>query len=142
MAPLLPVDLGDTSNMEFRLVRLRQSLADLAASPWIGLGANSFGQRHADPSQSFRSDYLGMLPFTVLYDAGLIGLAGFLLFIAGTVIHLLRWRVAPVALAFAASLAIMLMSYVMTDALRFASNWILIGAALGLAYRGQAGREA
>lgn len=139
---LLPVDLGDTSNVEFRLVRLRQSLADLPASPWIGLGANSFGQRHADPSQSFRSDYLGMLPFTILYDAGLIGLAGFLLFVAGTVAHLLRWRVAPVALAFTVSLAIMLMSYLMTDALRFASNWILIGAAVGLAYRWPAWREA
>ena len=142
VAPLLPVDLGDTSNLEFRLIRLQQSLVDLAASPWIGLGANSFGQRHADPSQSFRSDYLGMLPFTVLYDAGLIGLAGFLLFIAGMVVHLLRWRVVPAAPAFAASLVIMLMSYVMTDALRFASNWIFIGAALGLAYRGHAGREA
>ena len=138
---LLSVDLGDTSSMEFRLVRLRQSLADLPASLWIGLGANSFGQRHADPSQGFRSDYLGMLPFTILYDAGLIGLAGFLVFVAGTVSHMVQSRGGPVAVAFAASFAIMLMSYVMTDALRFASNWVLIGAALGLAYRGQAGRQ-
>lgn len=132
---VLPIDLGDTSNLEFRLVRLQLSLDDLAASPWIGLGANSFGQRHADPSQEFRADYFGMLPFTVLYDAGVIGFAAFILFVASTGVELLRWRLYLMATAFGTTLAIMLISYVMTDALRFASNWIVIGAGLGLAHR-------
>jgi hypothetical protein len=141
LAPVVPIDLGDTTNLDYRLVRLRQSFGDLPASPWIGLGANSFGQRHANPTLSFIPDYLGMLPFTVLYDAGLIGFAGYLVFFGSIGLTLLRWRLNPISSAFAASLAIMLISYVMTDALRFASNWIVIGAALGLACRWRPGES-
>lgn len=135
----MPIDLVDASTLEFRLVRLRESLSDLQASPLIGMGANSFGQRHADPSQSFKSDHLAMLPFTIVYDAGLLGLAGFLVFFLGIALVLLRWRVPAASASFAASIAIMLASYATTDALRFAWNWLLIGAALGLAYRWRAG---
>ena len=132
--------MSDPGNLEFRLVRLRQALGDIATSPVIGLGANSFGQRHADPSQAFRADYLGMLPFTVLYDAGAIGLAGFALVCAGAVWRLWRWRAPLFAAAFLTALAIMFASYVMTDALRLAFSWIVIGTALGLAYRASEAR--
>lgn len=132
--PLIPVDLTSTDNLAFRLVRLRQAVEDVSRSPWIGLGANSFGQRHADPSQNFRPDYLGMLPFTVLYDAGMVGLIGFATFFIGLLGALLRWGSGHLSAAFIASMTIMLASYVMTDALRFATNWLIIGVALGLAY--------
>jgi hypothetical protein len=140
-APIIQVDLGDPGTLDHRLVRLRQSFGDLPASPWIGLGANSFSQRHFDPTNSFTADYLGMLPFTVLYDAGFIGLAGYLLFFGGIGLEMLRWRLAPISAAFVAVLAIMAVSYLMTDALRFASNWIVIGAALGMAFQWRSARE-
>jgi hypothetical protein len=130
--PLLPVEITDPGNLEHRLERLEESFKDLPASPLIGLGANSFGQRHLDPSQSLQPDYLAMLPFTVLYDAGLVGLAGFGLFVAATAWRLLRWRRRSLGAAFLAAAAILLASYVMTDAHRFAWNWLLIGSALGL----------
>jgi hypothetical protein len=76
-----------------------------------------------------------MLPFTVLYDAGVIGLAGYLLFFGAIGLEMLRWRLAPISAAFVGVLAIMAVSYFTTDALRFASNWIVIGAALGMAFR-------
>lgn len=136
--PPIPIDMGDPGNLEARLVRVRQALQDIQQSPILGLGANSFGQRHADPSQAFRADYLGMLPFTVLYDSGIVGLAGFALFGLGSLLHLWRWRVPFFASAFLAALAIMFASYVMTDALRLAFSWIVIGTALGLAHRAQA----
>jgi hypothetical protein len=45
------------------------------ANAITGLGANSFGQRHLEPTQPGVPGYLGILPLQILYDAGLIGVA-------------------------------------------------------------------
>jgi hypothetical protein len=132
VAPRPPVDLGSDTNLAFRLIRVQQAIQDLAGSPWLGLGANSFGQRHGDPTQAFLPDYLGVFPLTVLYDAGLIGFAGFLLFALWTIRTI--WRSArPERAAYLASFAVMITAYAATDAFRFAQNWLIIGAGVGIA---------
>lgn len=42
-----------------------------------GLGTNSFGQRHLSRTLPGEPDYLGNLPLTVLYDAGVVGVVLF-----------------------------------------------------------------
>ena len=46
----------------------------------FGLGTNSFGQRHLDPTNIQEVGYLGNLPLVILYDTGLVGAAIALLF--------------------------------------------------------------
>lgn len=130
--PRPPVDLGSDTNLSFRLTRMQQAIHDLTASPWLGLGANSFGQRHADPTQSFLPDYLGVFPLTIVYDAGMIGFAGFLFFAQWAIRTI--WRSGrPERAAYLASLAVMIPAYAATDAFRFAQNWLIIGAGVGIA---------
>jgi hypothetical protein len=126
------VDLGSETNLSYRVTRARMAIQDLAGSPWLGLGANSFGQRHADPTQAFLPDYLGLFPLTIVYDAGLIGFAGFVIFALWAVRTI--WRSAgPERAAYLASLAVMVPAYAATDAFRFAQNWLIIGAGIGIA---------
>jgi hypothetical protein len=135
----VPVDLGSDTNLTFRLTRTQQAIEDFSGSPWIGLGANSFGQRHLDPTQSFKPDYLGVFPLTIVYDAGLVGFSGFLLFAVWSIRTI--WRSGrPERAAFLASLAVMVPAYAATDAFRFAENWLVIGAGVGMALAAR-GRE-
>lgn len=131
--------------VSFRLERIPVALGDLPRSPFIGLGAESFGQRHLDPSQPGKPDHLAILAVAAIYDAGILGAAalaiGFILVFVGL------WRAAGAAnrtgdgksvgaaAAFIGSLASMLVSYQATNALHFAVNWIIVGAAVGLIAR-------
>lgn len=129
----------------FRLERVPVALDDLGRSPVIGLGAESFGQRHADPSQDGLPDHLAILAVAAAYESGIIGwlalATGFgLLFV-------LLWRsgrsafdledrsLIGAAAAFAGSLAAMLVAYQATNALHFAINWIIIGCGAALSAR-------
>jgi hypothetical protein len=129
----------------FRLDRVPIAIRDLPESPLIGFGAESFGQRHVDPSQKGLPDHLAILAVAAVYDAGILGALalaiGFFLVLVGL------WRVAGTAsgagdgptvgaaAAFVGSLVSMLVSYQATNALHFAINWIVIGAAAALIAR-------
>lgn len=71
----------------------REAVHDLTGLHWLtGLGTNSFGMRHIDPTTIFRATpapaYLGNLPLNTVYDVGLIGLA----ILAAAALRLIRER--------------------------------------------------
>jgi hypothetical protein len=139
--PAIPVDLGSDVNISYRLERAAQALRDLLRSPVIGMGANSYGQRHLDKSEPPQPDYVSTFPITVVYDAGLVGAAGFCIFVLAMVMALWRSTNRRLAAPYLASMVVMAVAYVSTDALRFSQNWLIFGAALGLACRPMLSRE-
>ncbi|HEX9043728.1 MAG TPA: O-antigen ligase family protein, partial [Candidatus Limnocylindrales bacterium] len=126
-----PTPTADT--LAFRLDRVPAALADIKAHPIIGLGAATFGQRHARSDAPDTPDYIGMLALVAVYESGILGTLalslGFLLLLA-----LLVTTVADVgrAAAYAGAVVSFLVSYEATNALWFSINWLLIGAALAL----------
>lgn len=142
-----PTVVPATDTVSFRFDRIPLALDDLRRSPLIGLGIGSFGQIHEDASQR-APDHIAILVIASLHDAGLVGTAGltagFLLLLFG----LLKRAGSPdteagesrtgMAAACAGSLAAMLVSYQATNALHFALNWIIIGAAVAVSVRGGA----
>jgi len=123
----------------FRLERVPPALEDLATSPWIGLGANSFGQRHIDPSSGGAPDYIAILALALVYEAGIIGTLFITVAVGLLLLALFRasrsgWAMG-LAAAYLAAIATLLVAYQATNALVFALNWLLGGAALALAAR-------
>ena len=128
--------------ISYRMDRVPVALNDLRSSPLIGLGAESFGQRHVDPEQvGSPPDHIAILAVAVLYDSGILGAAAlavaFLLLLAGlwTASRPVREDDAsPVgpAAAFIGSILALLVTSQATNALHFASNWMVVGAAVAL----------
>jgi hypothetical protein len=122
----------------FRVERIPMALKDWPRDPIIGLGANSFGQRHADPSQGGAPDHLAILAVAALYESGLLGSAG--LAIGFGLILLALWRASrhprtgPIAAAYLGSLVCLLVSYQATNAINFSLIWLIAGAGLALAF--------
>ena len=122
-----------------RLERVAPALEDLATSPWIGLGANSFGQRHGDTSRGGAPDHIAILALALPYEAGIVGALIFSLAVALLLLALLRasrlgWAMG-LAAAYLAAIVALLVAYQSTNALVFGLNWLLGGAALALAAR-------
>jgi hypothetical protein len=123
----------------YRLERVAPALDDLATSPWIGLGAASFGQRHADSSQGGAPDHIAILVVALVYEAGIIGALFFSLAVGLLLLALVRasrsgWAMG-LAAAYLAAIVTLLVAYQATNALVFGLNWLLGGAALALAAR-------
>ena len=140
-SPPIAVDLGSSENLTYRAERLTQALRDVLSSPIIGLGANSYGQRHLDKSQPPQPDYLSTFPVTILYEAGLVGAAGFGIFVVVLVMTVWRSPNRQLAAPYLAAMVVMALAYASTDALRFSQNWLIFGAALGLSCRPLLSRE-
>ena len=128
--------------ISYRLDRVPVALTDLSSSPLIGLGAESFGQRHVDPEQTGSPpDHIAILAVAVLYDSGILGAAAlgiaFVLLLVGLWMASRPTRagdmstVGPAA-AFIGSIVALLVTSQATNALHFASNWMVIGAAVAL----------
>jgi hypothetical protein len=130
----------------FRLARIGPAIDDMKTSPLIGLGADSFGQRHADSSQAGAPDHLGFLGLVIPYESGIVGTIGFVA--AWTVLFWLLVRALRdgprrgLAAAFLGSLVSLAVAYQATNAIHFAINWLLGGAALALAIDARAARNA
>jgi hypothetical protein len=123
--------------VRYRLERVPVAINDLIQSPLIGLGAASFGQRHLDPSRPGMPDHIAILAVAALYEAGVIGAGALVLLFALVAVALLRALAASPDLhdaamtgAYAAAVVTLLVAYQATNAIHFALNWLLIGAAL------------
>jgi O-antigen ligase len=95
--------------------------------PLLGLGPDTFGERYEEPTCDCPAHIPNQLSAT-FYETGLIGLVS-LLALLGLVL-LRAWQVRLTA--YVAALIVLVVGYQFTDAIRFASLWILVGAAIGL----------
>jgi hypothetical protein len=109
------------------------AIDDIHGLSWsVGLGLNSFGQRHLDPTLPDRPTpgYLGSLPLQVVYDTGLIGA----LLLAGAFVSV--WPRSREGRRRALGLVVVvLVSTTATSTLWFGSTWALVA----LAARGRMG---
>ena len=118
----------------FRLNRITPALQDLSNSLLIGLGANSYGQRHLDPSNPGQPDHIAILAVAALYESGVVGAAGLAIGFGLVLLALFkatrrrpdRGKIA----AYAGALVCLLVAYEATNALNFALIWLLAGAGL------------
>lgn len=127
----------NTGTIAFRLVRFEIALYEWPMSPILGLGTNSFGQRHLDASQNYAPDYLPSLFIVTLYDIGLVGLLILLSVFGVLVWALIRVtkggvRESALALALLCGVISLLVSYQGTNAFWFSYNWIIMAIALRL----------
>ncbi len=123
-----------------RISEWRLALEDLPKSPIIGLGTNSFGQRHIDPKKAAtnpKGSFLGNLWMRSLYDGGIIGLLALVAFWASIMwpkraIRESRGDLAPVAWPFTFMVVMMAGAYIFTDASLQIWPWIVFGVAAAL----------
>jgi len=125
---------ADYSTLTFRFVRVDLALEEWTTNPLLGLGTNSFGQRHYDPSQENAPDYLGVLFVQNLYDAGIVGLGLLLALIILQVkrgVKFLKLSPDPKYKALMKGLLIgflaLIVAYQSTSAFWFGFNWIYLG---------------
>lgn len=111
-----------------RVSSLATALGDLGDWNWIhGLGANSFGQRHFEPTRPGEQipAYLPSLPLEVLYSGGVIGVA----ILGAAMVAARPWRLVRSGRAWGV-FAIYMVSAASTSPFWFASTWVLVAAAI------------
>ena len=122
-----PFSLDDGTG-RYRSRTWSQAFADLGSNgtAWLtGLGANSFGQRHLDPSLpgSGARWYLGNLPLQLVYDGGVVAVI-----ILGTLAgRLMKIRTSALSFVFVGSYLILGIS---TSTLWLMQSWIFIAMLL------------
>jgi hypothetical protein len=118
---------GGSDTVGLRWRNLQIAMAGGLTSPIVGLGTDSFGQRFDEPTCQCPAHIPNQLSAT-FYESGLIGLVSLIALVALTLVR--GWQV-PLY-AYVAAIVALVVGYQVTDAMRFASNWILIGATIGL----------
>ena len=132
-----PNPAGQLETWDYRMERVRVGIDEWSASPWIGRGAFSYGQRHVDASGV--EEVIAVWPVAALHDGGLIGLSGLLALVGLLGVRL--WRASadsargPTAAAFAAAGVVLLVAYLATTAFHFAVTWLILGGALASTLR-------
>lgn len=119
----------DEGTGRYRAVSWERAFQDLDDGGWIawvsGLGANSFGQRHLDPSLLGTGArwYLGNLPLQLLYDGGFISV---ILVVVGVVrvFPYYAWRIGSIFLSVYTLFAIS------TSTLWLLQSWIFLAIVL------------
>lgn len=122
--PVEYVGTGDT--IALRMRNSLRALEEIPRSPIIGLGTDSYGQRHLDDGCRCPS-HISNLTVATLYESGIVGsiaLVGLLAVTAFAVWQLGAW-------GYGAAIIAMMIGYQATDAFRFAISWIVLGAILG-----------
>lgn len=112
----------------YRLKSVVSATADIRAAGFksaIGLGTNSFGQRHDEPSQPGKPGYLGILPLVIIYDTGIPGAILATAFAIGV---LRRGRYGPGT--HAGILAGLAVAATATNPMWFAFVWVVIALLL------------
>jgi hypothetical protein len=99
-----------------------------AGDALLGLGMNTFGQRHLDPTvpELDRGYYLGNLPLEIFYDTGIVGV----LLLMGAVLSMRPLRRERPGRA-VGLIIIFLVCSIATSTFWFGSTWLLIAMALG-----------
>ena len=118
------VGTGDTV-----AVRMRSITAALDAfpdSPIIGHGTDAMRQAEIEITCQCPM-HIGNLPVATIYEAGIVGTIG----LVGLVVLVLLGAVRLSAVALFGAIIAMLVGYLVTDALRFGLNWILLGVIPG-----------
>jgi hypothetical protein len=115
---------------QLRVETWTKALGDIHGSTnaLVGLGLNTFGQRHIDPTapELDRAYYLGNLPLEIFYDTGLVGI----LLLAGAVASMRPLRRKRPGRA-VGLIIIFLVCSIATSTFWFGSTWLLIAMALG-----------
>ncbi len=120
----------NSDSIQLRLDVIPVAVEDWGRDPIIGLGADSFDQRH--------QDHIAILAVATLYESGVVGFAG--LTIGFALILLALWRASrrsaagPMSAAYLGSLVCLLVAYQATNAINFAEIWLLAGAGLAMAF--------
>lgn len=98
-----------------------------SADAIVGLGLNTFGQRHLDPTapELDRDYYLGNMPLEIFYDTGLVGV---LLLVAALASMRPLRRARPGRAA--GLIVIFLVCSIATSTFWFGSTWLLIAMAV------------
>jgi hypothetical protein len=116
-------DLSSGTGLQ-RVENWKTAIRDLdAGNALMGLGTNSFGQRHLEPTLPAKPTpaYLGNLPLQVFYDSGLVGV----LLIVGVLVTALprarRSRARSLGL-----FAVFLVASLGTSSFWFATTWIFL----------------
>jgi len=133
-------DIGvseSSGTLAFRLERFKLALQEWPSSPILGLGTNSYGQRHWDPTQDYAPDYLPNLVLATLYDTGILGLLVLIVvfvallgaLISATFRHHTSWQ-GVLALAMLCGSAVLFVSYQATNGFWFSYVWIILAVAL------------
>ena len=132
-----PTLLPAEDTIGFRLARVGPALDDFRQSPVIGLGASSFGQRHEYEGKPGAPDHLPILALAVPYEAGVIGVLALglaLMLVLGALLRRTPGSQGILAASLIAAVASLLVAYQATNALHFATNWLLLGLAAAVAW--------
>jgi hypothetical protein len=117
---------GTSDTIAVRLRNISVAVSEvLAESPVIGLGTASFGQRYLEPGCNCPSNIPNVTAAT-LYESGVVGLVAISVAFGLLLAGVLRAD----RLELVAALVVLLIGYQFTDALRFASSWMVAGIAL------------
>lgn len=119
------VGAGDT--LSVRLRHMEIAVKEVVASPIIGLGTDSYRHEHIEPTCACPA-FINNLTVATLYEAGVIGLVA----LSGLIAYIVVAAIRKDAFAYAAAIVAMVVGYQFTDAIRFESNWILMGVAFGM----------
>lgn len=119
-----PISLEEGTG-QYRSAMWSQALHDLSGGFLSGLGANSFGQRHLDPSLpgSGARWYLGNLPLQIVYDGGVVAV---ILVSVAVLIMMVRVR-SEIATLF---LVVYLLLGIATSTLWLMQSWVFVAIAL------------
>lgn len=122
---------GGTGGLRYRVNSVALEEWWSSANRLIGLGWNSFGQRHIDETQPalLLPGYIGNLPVQIAYDAGLVGILWVGLAVGAVTLCVVRNKRVGLLLAF----AVPYVSFsIATSALWLLETWIFVGLAWGL----------
>lgn len=118
------LDFGSGTG-QLRVDSWRTALGDLDGLSWIiGLGSNSFGQRHQDPTLPGVPAYLGNLPIQILYDGGIVGVV----LLSLTVFSVLTRRRLRDGLG-SGLITLYVVCAVATSPFWYGTTWLLVGMA-------------
>lgn len=100
----------------------------------IGLGWNSFGQRHVDPTRPFLNipGYIGNLPLQIIYDGGLLALVAVAIAVLAVAWNALRTKTLAVMVMLSVPYLLFSLS---TSVLWLFETWFWVGLAWGMQER-------
>lgn len=119
--------IGNATDVLGRLSQFKPVLADLARSPIVGGGIDSFGQRHIVGGLQ---EHLANLELIVLNDTGLLGLALFGLFVFAIVTAGWRRRHDATVVGLGATTLLIALTNQATETLELMITWLLVGLVL------------